>query len=176
VVRFHRGPLWITCALRFRDWRLPQWSPGHFTVLFFHDEAVSLAAGHRPCALCRRGAYNAYRAGWARGADVPVPSARELDAQLHRERIVAGSHRRRLHPSSWPQVPVGAFVMLDDRPALVLRDAVVPWTYQGYGVARARPRRGPVPLLTPLSSVAVLAGGYRPQIDAGAWQEYELGA
>ena len=43
--------LWITCALQFRDWRLPQWQPHHFTVLFFHDEAVSLAAGHRPCAL-----------------------------------------------------------------------------------------------------------------------------
>ncbi len=38
-----------------------QWQPHHYTVLFFHDEAVSLAAGHRPCALCRREAYDAYR-------------------------------------------------------------------------------------------------------------------
>ena len=61
VVRNHASNLWITCALSFKDWRLPQWQPHHFTVLFFHDEAVSLAAGHRPCALCRREAYDAYR-------------------------------------------------------------------------------------------------------------------
>jgi hypothetical protein len=64
VVRFHRSDLWITCRLQYRDWRLPQWAPGHFTVLFFHDEAVALAAGHRPCALCRRDAYDAYRQAW----------------------------------------------------------------------------------------------------------------
>jgi hypothetical protein len=176
VVRFHRGPMWITCALTFRDWRLPQWSAGHFTVLFFHDEAVSLAAGHRPCALCRRGAYNAYRASWARAQGTRMPSARDLDLQLHRERIVAGTHRRRLHPSSWQRVPAGAFVLLDGGPALVLSDAVVPWTYHGYGLARGRPRLGPVRLITPPSSVAALEAGYRPQIDAGAWQQYELGA
>jgi hypothetical protein len=61
VVRHHASNLWITCALSFKDWRLPQWQPHHFTVLFFHDEAVSFAAGHRPCALCRREAYDAYR-------------------------------------------------------------------------------------------------------------------
>jgi hypothetical protein len=168
--------MWITCALNFRDWRLPQWSPGHFTVLFFHDEAVSLAAGHRPCALCRRGAYNAYRAAWARGLGTHMPAARDLDLQLHHERIVAGTHRRLLHPSSWPRVPAGAFVLVDGGPALVLRDAVVPWTYHGYEVARIRPRHGPVRVITPPSSLAALEGGYRPQIDADAWQEYELGA
>jgi hypothetical protein len=48
VVRFHASALWIICALSFKDWRLPQWRPHHFTVLFFHDEAVALAAGRRP--------------------------------------------------------------------------------------------------------------------------------
>src|SRR5918994_15224 len=49
VVRTHASDLWITCRLSFKDWRLPQWAPGHFTLLFFHDEAVSPAARHRPC-------------------------------------------------------------------------------------------------------------------------------
>lgn len=176
VVRFHRGPLWIICALRFRDWRLPQWSKGHFTVLFFHDEAVALAAGHRPCALCRRGSYNAFRAAWADGQAMAVPPARILDRQLHQERLFPNTHRRRLHLSSWPRVPVGTFVVVDDGPAIVLPDAVVPWTHHGYGVARARPRRGPVDVLTPPSTMAALAAGYRPQIDAAAWSQQEIGA
>ncbi len=44
VVRNHASNLWITCALEFRGWRAEQWQPHHYTVLFFHDEAVSLAA------------------------------------------------------------------------------------------------------------------------------------
>lgn len=168
VVRFHRSSLWITCALRFKDWRLPQWAVGHFTLLFFHDEAVSLAAGHRPCALCRRGDYNAYRRAWAATNDAGVPLAKDLDRRLHGERIVRGTHRRRLHPAAWGSVPAGAFVRLDDQPALVLDDAVVPWTIHGYAAHRPRPRRGQVDLITPPSSVAALAGGYVPQIDPGA--------
>src|ERR1035441_2168927 len=34
VVRFHRSQLWITCALAYKGWKLPQWAPGRFTVLF----------------------------------------------------------------------------------------------------------------------------------------------
>src|SRR5205085_3425150 len=65
IVRFHAGDLWITCALEFRGRRHQQWQPHHYTFLYFHDEAVSFAAGHRPCAECRRDSYNAYRAAWA---------------------------------------------------------------------------------------------------------------
>lgn len=168
VVRFHRSQLWITCALSFKDWRLPQWAPGRFTLLFFHDEAVSLAAGHRPCALCRREAYNAYRGAWAAGLGVPVPLAAQLDRQLHSERIVRGTHRRRLHSLSWPGLPAGTFVLTGDQPALVLGDAVVPWTIHGYAPARARPAGGLAQVITPPSTVAALRAGYRPQIDQAA--------
>ena len=34
--------------------------PGKFTELFFLDEATAFAAGHRPCALCRREDYNRF--------------------------------------------------------------------------------------------------------------------
>jgi hypothetical protein len=168
VVRFHRSSLWIICALRFKDWRLAQWHPRHFTVLFFHDEAVALAAGHRPCALCRRADYNAYRSGWAAGLGVDVPLAKEMDRQLHAERLFRGTHRRRVHPSSWRSLPAGAFVVLDGVPAVVLDDAVVPWTVTGYGAARPRPRRGSVDAITPPASLAAIGHGFRPQIDPGA--------
>ncbi len=178
VVRFHRSDLWIICRLQYRDWRLAQWQPGHFTVLYFYDEAVALAAGHRPCALCRRADYNAFRSAWAGRAGEPaaagaagaprLPLAKELDRQLHQERIVRGSHRRRLHPMRWPTLPPGSFVALDGQPNLVLADSVRPWSPQGYGDRLPRPRTGTAEVTTPPSTVAALRGGYRPQIDASA--------
>jgi hypothetical protein len=168
VVRFHRSQLWITCALAYKDWRLPQWAPGRFTVLFFHDEAVSFAAGHRPCALCRRPAYNAYRQAWAAGLGVAVPRAVEMDRQLHGERIVRGTHRRQLHRSRWPALPAGTFVLVADEPALVLDDAIVPWTIRGYSAARGRPAAGSAEVITPPSTVAALRAGYQPQLDPAA--------
>ncbi|HET9137725.1 hypothetical protein [Actinophytocola sp.] len=163
VVRFHRGALWIICALAFRGWRARQWQAGHYTVLFFHDEAVALAAGHRPCALCRRADYNAYRRAWAAGHGTGVPLAVEIDRQLHGERIVRGTHRRRLHPHRWQDLPGGAFALIDGVPALVAGDAVVPWSPAGYGAPRARPATGTAEVITPPATVLALRNGYRPQ-------------
>jgi hypothetical protein len=168
VVRFHSGNLWIICALQHKDWRLPQWAKGHLTVLFFHDEAVALAAGHRPCALCRREAYNSYLRAWASGLGTAIPSAKGIDHQLHGERIVRGSHRRRLHPMDWASVPAGAFVRLAGQCALALDDVVIPWSALGYEKAGPRPRAGPVEVITPPSSLAALRAGYQLQIDASA--------
>ena len=39
--------------------------PRLYTELFFLDEAVALAAGHRPCAECRRDDYVRFQAAWA---------------------------------------------------------------------------------------------------------------
>ena len=117
IVRFHASDLWITCALEFRGrWRA-QWQPHRYTYLFFHDEAVSLAAGHRPCAECRRPSYNAYRAAFAEGLGVEIPTAAEMNRQLHSERIVRGTHRRRLHRLHWVDLPDGTFVCLQRPPA-----------------------------------------------------------
>lgn len=172
VVRFHRGDLWIICRLQYRSWRLKQWQPGHYTVLYFYDEAVALAAGHRPCALCRRADYNAFRSALSAGPGEPaatkLPLAKELDRRLHQERIVPGSHRRRLHPMRWPTLPPGSFVALDGQPHLVLADSVRPWSPQGYLAPLPRPRTGSAEAITPPLTVAALRGGYRPQVDAGA--------
>ena len=61
VVRHHGSQLWITCRTSFRGWRHPIAAPRRWTPLFFLDDAVALAAGHRPCATCRREDYVAYR-------------------------------------------------------------------------------------------------------------------
>ena len=169
IVRPYAGRAWITCALRYKDWRQPQWQTGHYTILFFHDEAVSLAAGHRPCALCRRGAYNAYRLAVAAESNLPPP-AKDLDRILHQERLDsdAGTGRRRLHQRSWPDLPDGTFVLRDSRPALVLTNKVITWTVDGYSGAFDRPRRGQVDVITPPITLAALRHGYRVQIDDAA--------
>jgi hypothetical protein len=165
IVRFHARDLWITCVLEFKGrWRA-QWQPGRYTHLFFHDEAVSFAAGHRPCAECRRADYEAYREAWAEALGVDVPAAKAINRQLHGERIVPGTHRRRLHPAAWRDLPDGTFVRLDDGAALVLGPNLVPWTYDGYGEPRTRPARGTATSITPRSSVAALQAGYPVQID-----------
>lgn len=168
IVRFHAGDLWIICALRFKDRWNEQWLPRHFTWLFFHDEAVALAAGHRPCGECRHASYVAYRDAWATTTGA-MPSAGGMNRQLHQERLIRGTHRRRLHWLPWPGLPDGAFVLGDDgAPCLVLADALVAWTPAGYGPRRPRPRSGPARVITPPASVAVLRAGYPVQIDGMA--------
>lgn len=168
IVRFHAGDLWITCALEFRSRWHEQWQPHHYTFLFFHDEAVALAAGHRPCAECRRASYEAYRGAWAEGLNVALPSARTLNRRLHAERIVRGTHRRRIHELPWAGLPDGSFVLLDETPALVLGDQLREWTGAGYGRRQHRPTRGAARVITPPATVAALRAGYPLQVDEAA--------
>lgn len=160
IVRFHAGDLWIVCALEFNDRWHEQWKPRGFTWLYFHDEAVAFAAGHRPCGECRRASYNAYRDAW--GGD---PSATDMNKQLHGERIVRGTHRRRLHDVPWREVPNGAFVLVDASPFRVQDDELVEWTTAGYGASRRRPREGTAQAITPPSTLVVLRNGYPVQVD-----------
>jgi hypothetical protein len=168
IVRFHASDLWITCVLEFRGRYSEQWLPSRYTYLFFHDEAVSFAAGHRPCAECRRADYEAYRSAWVTGLGGAPPSAKQMNQQLHGERIVRGSHRRRLHEQSWAGLPEGTFVLLERTPALVRGDELVEWTHAGYGARRSRPLAGSATVITPPSTVAVLRAGYPVQIDPSA--------
>jgi hypothetical protein len=168
LVRFHASDLWITCALRFRGRWHEQWRPHHYTFLYFHDEAVSFAAGHRPCAECRRDDYNAYRAAWADGLGGEVPSAKQINHRLHGERIVRGTHRRQVHAMRWADLPDGAFVRLGVVPAVVIGARLVEWTYAGYRARRPRPARGVADVITPPSTVAALRAGYPVQIDDSA--------
>jgi hypothetical protein len=168
IVRFHASDLWITCALEFRGRWQEQWQPHRYTYLFFHDEAVSFAAGHRPCAECRRPAYDAYRSGWADQLGGPTPSAKEMNQRLHRERIVAGTHRRRLHRASWAELPDGAFALVDDQPVIVVDEHLTRWTTAGYRERSARPRGGRAIVLTPPATLAALTAGYAVQIDDSA--------
>jgi hypothetical protein len=51
-----------------------------------------------------------------------------------------------------------------DGRAFALRgDAILPWSFAGYGAPQRRPRAGLARVLTPPSIVRALGAGYRPR-------------
>jgi hypothetical protein len=156
IRRRYNGKRWIACRLEFRGWRRgPLLQPGKFTELFFLDEATAFAAGHRPCALCRREDYDRFRGTWSKlhpdqaGADA-------IDAQLHAERVDSGTRGQRHSPAPWDELPDGAFVLEHGTPFLVLGTELLRWTPSGYTERRDRPGSGTAVVITPPSLVAVL--------------------
>ena len=99
-------------------------APGRYTELFFLDEAVALAAGHRPCFECRREDARAYAACWGGS-----PRAGEMDRVLHAERL--DGRRRRIHIRECADLPDGAFVSRDG----------AAWLIRGALLLRYTPRR-----------------------------------
>src|SRR4051812_41797670 len=98
---------WIACRLEFKGWhRSPLLHPGRFTELFFLDEATAFAAGHRPCALCRRADYDRFSEIWQRLHPGQV-GADAMDEQLHRERVEARAQRH--YEAPLQGLPDGAF-------------------------------------------------------------------
>jgi hypothetical protein len=67
--------------------------PGRYTELFFLD-ATALAAGHRPCAECRRADYDRLVVLWRDLHGRPA-GADAIDARLHAERTGDAADRLR---------------------------------------------------------------------------------
>jgi hypothetical protein len=165
IVRNHQHKAWITCVLSFRGRRVAQWEPNRYTPLFFLDEAVALAAGHRPCAECRRGAYNTYRMLWGETNCGATTYAKDMDTQLHWQRIVGAKHR-----AVWSSLPDGVFVATDSGPAVVVGDHLAVWDQRDnvYRDKLPRPGSGTATVLTPPSNVEIQRAGYPVQIDDSA--------
>ena len=152
---------WICCRLVFKGRHRDVWG-NSYTELFFLDEPTALAAGHRPCFECRRADALAFAAAWGRAHRLQAPPrAGEMDAVLHAQRLDGRVKRR--HRVPLDDLPDGAMVAQDERPFAVRGDALLPWTFAGYGSLRPRPRGMAVDLLTPPAFVAALSAGYRPQ-------------
>ena len=158
IRRVYQVKRWIACRLEFRGRRrTPLMRPGRFTELFFLDEATAFAAGHRPCAECRRADYDRFSQVW-RGLH-GQSGADTIDVRLHDERIDTATRERRLHAAPFSELPDGAFVLHDGAPKLVLGDALRRWSLAGYGAAEPRPSGGAT-VVTPPSLVDVLRAGW----------------
>jgi hypothetical protein len=154
---------WIACRLRFRGRRRKSlMAPGRYTELFFLDEVTALAAGHRPCAECRREDYNRLTVIWST-IHPDLSGADAIDAQLHAERLAPGGERR-LHEVGYSELPDGAFVLDGGRPVLVLGARLLAWSPAGYVDGRRRPRRGDATVITPPSLLAALGSDWAPLV------------
>jgi hypothetical protein len=163
IRRRFAGKRWIACRLEFRGWqRGPLLQPGRFTELFFLDEATAFAAGHRPCALCRRADYVRFGELW-RELHPRQSGADAIDAQLHEERVDSRTQAHRLHRAPLDGLPDGAIVLVGGEPWLVLGPELLRWTPAGYAERTARPG-GEATLVTPPSLVEVLGAGWSPLV------------
>lgn len=155
---------WITCALEFRGYRRTVMSPGSWTELFFLDEVTALAAGHRPCYLCRRQAALSFARSLSASAGVDGLRAPDIDRMLHAQRWASAGVSRVPIGAKLIELPDGAVVMSGDVPYALRGAFAFPWAPSGYGPPTARETLlgGDVALITPPLTCQALHAGYDP--------------
>ncbi len=160
---------WVTCLLEFQNRKRKVMEAGSYTELFFLDEATALAAGHRPCATCRRDRYDAFFIAWSAanrgGAKV---LARDVDNQLKMDR--AASARAKTDVLS--NMPDGVIVKQNSTSTyFLIRNAkLYRWSFDGYGGGQSMASvKGPFVILTPASTLAAIRRGYHPEIHRTAY-------
>ncbi len=165
-----RGKRWIICDTEFAGPPLPLMLPRKCTQLFFLDEAVALAAGHRPCFKCRNKAAKCFvAAAWPQK---PGVKAAAMDKILHEQRIDPKEKKPLTHTSRFEDLPCGAFVKRYGEAWLVLHSSLVRYTPSGYDYDRRIERpTGHATVLTPPVAVDALAGGYSPILHSTACPE-----
>ena len=162
---------WIICVLEFKGRKREVMKSGCYTELFFLDEATALAAGHRPCAECRRERFNAFRKAWRSahpGGSDSLPSADEIDSSLHTERVGPDRSKQLFNLDGLPN---GVFVRRagsGEDAYLVWNDGLLAWSAGGYTRRLDRPKGAEVVVLTPASIVATIRAGYAPEIHPSA--------
>ncbi|HEX7382164.1 MAG TPA: hypothetical protein VF265_08415 [Nevskiaceae bacterium] len=167
-----RSKAWITCRLQFKGVHRAVFSPHTWSELFFLDEATAFAAGHRPCACCRRERYVEFKNAWC-AANRPLigrpnPRVQRIDAILHRQRLTPDGGKRTWR-ARLSELPDGAFVVVDGNACLRWHGRVLPWSHRGYGAAlHGVDAHALVEVLTPRSIVATFAIGLVPQVHLSA--------
>jgi hypothetical protein len=163
LVRRHQVRRWLVCVLEFRGRRRQLMRPRRYTELFFLDEAVALAAGHRPCAECRYADYQSFRTAWTAALGLRAkPAADDIDRVLHGQRSPVDGTRV-THAASPRDLPDGVFVVWQDEYWLLHNGKLHLWTPAGYTDSRDL-FDGPAAVLTPRSTVDTLRMGYRPGV------------
>jgi hypothetical protein len=158
---------WITCKLEFKGRKRQVMAPNRWTELFFLDEATSFAAGHRPCAECRRQDFNKFKSFWLKGNPEyhfdEKTSIQEIDKILHKERINRNKTKITFEERI-DNIPDGTFVLFNDNAFLFLDQLLFLWSPFGYEKGIALPDVNKLTILTPRSIVNTLRAGYLPQM------------
>ncbi len=161
-----RHPHWVTCVLAHKDWHRDVMQPHAYTELFFLDEVTALAAGHRPCALCRRTAYNGFQGALAKALHRQEPlGAESLDRMLHQSRVSKNPRRQVRFETMLDDLPDGAVVRSSSEPDVawvVKGHHLLRWQPRGYDSVQQRPTGVLVEVLTPRPTILALQHGYEP--------------
>lgn len=160
---------WICCTLDWQGRKRQVMTGRNWTELFFLDEAVAFAAGHRPCGYCRRDAYARFQSAWG-DAMGKAPRASEMDRVLHAARMQSRSRLHIQHSAAFSTLPDGTIVQINDAPHLILGPRMLRFTATGYDSATQRPMAGTATVMTPKPTVAVLRAGYDPELHPSAHQ------
>lgn len=164
IVREQASSSWIICRTRFRGRARQVMAPGRYTELFFLDEATALAAGHRPCFECRRQDAERFLDLFRRVSGASDARASDIDNQLRAERRLPrcsyGTGKIAFLADA-ASLPEGT--MFDHAGMTYLRaeGLMHPWWPGGYRSPVALPD-DEVFVLTPRTTVRILAAGYRP--------------
>ncbi|MGI9665584.1 MAG: hypothetical protein ACR2N2_00585 [Acidimicrobiia bacterium] len=164
VVRHHNGSLWIACAISYKDWSHPLDAPRTWTPLFFLDDAVALAAGHRPCGLCRRDAYESYRGAVAAATSGEVVGAASINRRLALQRLAGGRGLTRrddriLWNANPASLPTGTVVVVNDDAHLITSQGLHRFAFTGWEEPTVY-EESSVQVLTPQLSVEALVHGF----------------
>ena len=169
ITRRFKSRRWITCVLEFRGRHRIVMSGRRYTELFFLDEAVAFAAGHRPCAECRRERFNAFKEAWRSSkGQTRTPFADEMDLELHRARISSRGGEKVTYEAGIGSLPDGCFVWLNGRAYLIENSALLLWTPEGYSQREVIRHDLVATVLTPKPVVECFRKGYKPAIHGSA--------
>jgi hypothetical protein len=172
VVKRWTTTAWVACDPKFQGMsRKPLFSPNRYSELFFLDEATALSAGHRPCAYCQRGKFDAFKAAWAKCAEPPLDSTtlriKEVDAELHCQRVSRGVQKITFQ-ARVGSLANGTMIEVDGGAFLLHRGRRWRWSYQGYEPADTLPPATLARVLTPIGIVRMYSAGYQPDVHVSA--------
>lgn len=158
---------WITCLLSFKGRKRQLMTPGHYTEVFFLDEATAFAAGHRPCFECQR--QRATEFGdilEGRGLIGIGPKAPQLDALIARQVQARLKAKKEFQSCPVDELPNGAMFDSAGQAFLKWRGEFWLWSFDGY--KRRSPETLTVVPLTPPAVIEAFRAGFVPVIHESA--------
>ncbi len=147
---------WIICACVYKDWHREVMGAG-YTELFFLDDVTALAAGHRPCALCRRDAFKQYRQCIGQNER----SVDDMDRILHNQRL---GDKPKYDDGFVGKLPDGTMIAIEGSAFAKRGTRALRWSFDGYcdvGAWSDLPAQNSQ-ILTPALSMTALQNGFKP--------------
>jgi hypothetical protein len=132
LTRRWAGQAWLICRCDFQGRRREVMRKRNWTELFFLDEAIALAAGHRPCILCRRKEAEMFRSAWTAGNRADRPAAALIDVTLHRERIRGRGVGSSIKSAVAAELPDGVVIAAGSSAFTVVGGRGFRWTESEY--------------------------------------------